>query len=49
MIFLSQLINSLVESEEKLEKANAVKDYEAFNKSKKIMLNIQKEISDALK
>jgi hypothetical protein len=48
-IFLNQLINALMESEEQLEKANAGKDYESFNKSKKVMFMIQKEIADVLK
>jgi hypothetical protein len=47
--FLNQLINSLSEAEEMLEKANAIQDYEALNKSKKVMIMIQKEISDVLR
>jgi hypothetical protein len=47
--FLKQLINSLEEAGLNLEKAYEKKDYENFNKSKKIMLRIQKEISDKIK
>ena len=45
ILFLSQLIRSLAESEEELEKSYKKKDYENFNKTKKIMLQIQGEIS----
>ncbi len=47
--FLNQLIMSLEEAGANLEKAYTKKDYENFNKSKKIMLRIQKEISDIIK
>ncbi len=47
--FLNQLIMSLEEAGSNLEKAYKKEDYENFNKSKKIMLRIQKEISDMTK
>ena len=49
ILFLNQLIKSLAEAEEMLEKSYAKRDYENFNKSKKTMLRIQKEISDAVR
>jgi hypothetical protein len=49
ILFLDQLIKSLEEAEKKLEKAYEEKDYGSFNKSKKIMLKIQNEISKILK
>ncbi len=47
--FLKQLVKSLEEAESKLEKAYKKKDYEKFNKSKKIMLKIQKQIEEIIK
>ncbi len=47
--FLNQLVKSLEESELKLEKAYEKKDYENFTKSKKFMLQIQKQISEIIK
>jgi len=47
--FLNQLIKSLEEAESNLEKAYKKEDYENFNKSKRVMLKIQKEISNILK
>jgi hypothetical protein len=47
-LFLNQLVNSLGEASEKLEKAYEKDDYENFDKSKKLMLKIQKEISDII-
>lgn len=47
-LFLNQLINSLEEASKKLEKAYEKKDYDNFDKSKKIMLKIQKEISEII-
>lgn len=47
--FLNQLVKSLEEAELKLEEAYEKKDYEKFNKSKKFMLEIQKQISEAIK
>jgi uncharacterized protein YdcH (DUF465 family) len=49
VIILNQLINSLEETAGQLERANASQDYETFNKLKKTMLNLQKEIAGALK
>jgi hypothetical protein len=48
ILFLNQLVNSLEEAEKKLERYYEKGDSENFNKSKKIMLKIQKEISDML-
>ena len=47
--FLSQLIQSLEEASVNLEKSYKKGDYEKFNKSKKIMISIQKEISEIIK
>ena len=47
--FLSQLVNSLEDAELKLEKAYKSKDAEEFNKIKKFMLDIQKQISGILR
>jgi hypothetical protein len=47
--FLNQLVKSLEEAELKLEKAHEKKDYEKFNKSKKFMLEIQKQISNLIR
>jgi len=44
--FLNQVVNSLMEIEEQLEKVN---DFETFNKLKKIMITLQKEIARILK
>lgn len=49
ILFLNQLISSLEESEEKLEEAYKKREYENFNKTKKIMLRIQGEISNIIK
>jgi len=49
VLFLNQLIRSLEEAEKNLEKTYEKRDYENFNKSKKIMLRIQAEISEILK
>ncbi|VVB83931.1 Uncharacterised protein [uncultured archaeon] len=49
ILFLNQLIKSLGESGDMMEQSYKKGDYENFNKSKKIMLRIQKEISDAIK
>jgi len=48
-LFLNQLVNSLEEASEKLGKYYEKRDSENFNKSKKIMLKIQKEISEIIK
>jgi hypothetical protein len=47
--FLNQLIASLEEAERNLERAYEKRDYERFNKAKKIMLRIQNEIADRIK
>jgi len=47
--FLNQLIKSLEEAGRNLESSYEKRDYESFNKSKKIMLRIQKEISNMIK
>jgi hypothetical protein len=49
ILFLSQLIKSLVDAEEKFEEAYKKRDYENFNNSKKIMLRIQGEISKIIR
>jgi hypothetical protein len=49
ILFLNQLIKSLGEAEEVLEKDYEKRNYEEFSKAKKIMLRIQKGISDAIK
>lgn len=46
ILFLNQLVNSLVDAGEQLEKANAKEDYEEFNKFKKIIFKVQGEISE---
>jgi hypothetical protein len=48
ILFLDQLIKSLEEAEKTLEKSYRKRDYDNFNKSKKIMLRIQSEISEIL-
>ncbi len=48
ILFLTQLIVSLEEAQEKLEKAFKRKDYDQFNQSKKIIIRVQKEISNLL-
>lgn len=49
ILFLNQLIKSLEEAGRNLEISYEKRDYESFNKSKKIMLRIQKEISNMIK
>ncbi len=49
IVFLNQLVKSLTEAEKNLEKSYEKRKYSDFNKSKKIMLEIQKEISDIIK
>jgi len=49
ILFLSQLTKSLEEAERSLERAYEKRDIENFNKSKKIMLRIQTEISEIVK
>ncbi len=49
VLFLNQLIKSLEEAGKSLERSYEKRDYEKFNKSKKIMLRIQQEISEKIK
>jgi hypothetical protein len=49
MLFLSQLIKSLEESELALEVAYSRKDYANFNRCKSGMIKLQKEISEKIK
>ena len=46
--FLNQLVKSLGDAGTRLEKAHIKKDAEEFNKVKRFMLQIQKQISDIL-
>ena len=48
VLFLNQLVNSLDEAVVSLDRAYKRKSADRFNKSKKIMLKIQKEISDII-
>ena len=47
--FLNQLIKALEEAESNLEEVYNKKDYESFNKSKKLILQIQKKISEIVR
>lgn len=47
--FLSQLVSSLEDAEKNLARSYEKRDYEKFNQAKKIMLRIQKEISEIIK
>ena len=47
--FLNQLVKSLEDAEENLEDAYEKKDYEKFNKSKKMMLRVQGEIAKIIR
>ncbi|MFC1666220.1 hypothetical protein ACFLZF_00725 [Nanoarchaeota archaeon] len=49
LIFIEQLIKSLKDSEKKLEKFYINKDVSNFNKTKKFILKIQKEIDNEIK
>ena len=49
IIILSQLVKTLEEIEPKLEESYNKKDFEEFNKLKKLMLNLQKKVSIILK
>jgi hypothetical protein len=49
MQFLNQLVNSLEDAEKNLKKGYEKRDSDKFNQSKKIMLKIQKEISEIIK
>jgi len=48
ILFLNQLIKSMEEAEISLEEAYQKKDYDNFNKSKRIMLKMQKQIADMI-
>jgi hypothetical protein len=48
-LFLNQLIKSLEEAAKEMEKGYKKKDANQFNKSKKVMLRIQKEIAEMTK
>jgi len=47
--FLNQLVETLEEAGLKLEDFYNKKDYENFNKSKKLIIQLQKEISEIIK
>lgn len=47
--FLNQLVQTLEEARLKLEEAYNKRDYEDFNKSKIMMKQIQKKISEIIK
>ena len=49
IVFLSQLIGSLEESELKLEEYYEKKNYESFNNLKKLMISVSKKISEVIK
>ncbi|MFC1710828.1 hypothetical protein ACFLZJ_01585 [Nanoarchaeota archaeon] len=46
--FLIQLVNALEQAEHSLEQAYESKDYDSFNKSKKLILQIQKRIEGVI-
>ena len=48
-LFLKQLVSSLEDAYVKLERAYERDNADDFNKTKKIMLKIQKEISEIIK
>ena len=48
LMFLNQLVKTLEEAELKLEEAYDEKNYEDFNNVKKLMINVQKKISEVL-
>lgn len=48
ILFLNQLIRSLEEAGGKMEKASQKRDDDGVARSKKIMLQIQKEISEII-
>lgn len=47
--FLKQLVSSLEDAEDKLEEAYKKGDSEGFNKVKKFMLGVQRQIKEVLK
>jgi len=48
ILFLDQLVKSLEEAEKSFEEAYKKKDFESFNRTKRIMFRIQREISGIL-
>lgn len=46
--FLSQMMQSMAEANDKLEKAYMEKDIDNFNQIKKVMFELQKKISETL-
>lgn len=48
ILFVNQLIDSLEEASEKLEEAYRKKDHEAFHKTRKFMLEIQKKVYEVV-
>ncbi|MBD3247204.1 hypothetical protein GF378_01130 [Candidatus Pacearchaeota archaeon] len=46
--FLEQMIKSLEDAEVKLEEANKNKDHEKFRKTKKFMMDIQKQMDSTI-
>lgn len=46
--FLKQLVSSLEEAEKSLRESYETKDSSGFNQSKKLMLRLQKEISEII-
>ena len=49
ILFLNQLVKTLEEVELKLTDSYNKKDYENFNKSKKLILSVQRKISEIVK
>ena len=47
--FLKQLVSSLEQAEYSLEQAYESKDYDTFNNSKRLILQIQKKIEGSIK
>jgi len=49
VLFLIQIISSIEDASKKLEKAHKMKDYDEFNKVKKIISELQEKISEVIK
>ena len=47
--FLNQLVKTLEEAESKLEQAYEKRNHENFNRLKKLILQVQKKISEVIK
>ena len=47
-LYLMQMIKSLEEAGTKLEESYKTRDYDRFNKSKKMLLEIQKKVEEIL-